>query len=149
MKVRYLLDTGMMGHFINHRRSVDVRVREANQRGARIGTCMPVVGEWFYVVATRARLTISLESVIGRGNGRSCHVNTKRRIVRSPMTNGLLPEEDSDIRQDIATVIADAERWLDMPNDQLGGAKPRDLIGTHREQIVRDLVRAIKHGMPT
>ncbi|MBM4095106.1 MAG: type II toxin-antitoxin system VapC family toxin [Planctomycetes bacterium] len=40
---RYLLDTGMMGHFIDHRRGVDQRVREARQRGARIGTCMPVV----------------------------------------------------------------------------------------------------------
>ena len=50
MKVRYLLDTGMMGHFINHRRGVDVRVREASGRGARIGTCMPVVGELFFGV---------------------------------------------------------------------------------------------------
>ena len=50
MKERYLLDTGMMGHFINHRRGVDVRIREANQRGARIATCMPVVGELFFGV---------------------------------------------------------------------------------------------------
>jgi tRNA(fMet)-specific endonuclease VapC len=48
MKVRYLLDTGTMGDFIDHRRGVDVRVREARQRGARIGTCMPVVGELFF-----------------------------------------------------------------------------------------------------
>jgi hypothetical protein len=34
MKVRYLLDTGMMGHFINRRRGVDVRVREIHLRGA-------------------------------------------------------------------------------------------------------------------
>ncbi len=50
MKVRYLLDTGIMGHFINHRCGVDGRVRDAHQRGARIGTCMPVVGELFFGV---------------------------------------------------------------------------------------------------
>ncbi len=48
MKPRYLLDTGMMGDFIDHRRGVDSRVREARQQGARIGTCMPVVGELFF-----------------------------------------------------------------------------------------------------
>jgi hypothetical protein len=36
---RYLLDTGIMSDFINHRKGVDVKVREARQRGARIGTC--------------------------------------------------------------------------------------------------------------
>ena len=44
---RYLLDTGIMGHFINHRHGVDGRVRDARRQGARIGTCMPVVGELF------------------------------------------------------------------------------------------------------
>ncbi len=47
---RYLLDTGIMGDFINHRRGVDAEVREARRRGARIGTCMPVVGELFFGV---------------------------------------------------------------------------------------------------
>jgi tRNA(fMet)-specific endonuclease VapC len=45
---RYLLDTGIMGDFINRRRGVDIKVREARQRGARIGTCLPVVGELFF-----------------------------------------------------------------------------------------------------
>ena len=44
---RYLLDTNMMGHFINHRRGVDQRARKARQNGARLGTCIPVVGELF------------------------------------------------------------------------------------------------------
>ena len=48
MTDRYLLDTGTMGDFINHRQGVDVHVRAARQRGARIGTCMPVVGELFF-----------------------------------------------------------------------------------------------------
>ena len=44
---RYLLDTGIMSDFINHRSGVDVRVRQAKQQGIRIRTCMPVVGELF------------------------------------------------------------------------------------------------------
>jgi hypothetical protein len=73
----------------------------------------------------------------------------RRRPVFSPKSNGLLPDEPSDIRQDIATVVADPAKWLNTPNDQLGGEKPGDLLDTHREQFVRDLVRAMKHGMPT
>ncbi len=45
---RYLLDSGARGDFIDHRRGVDVKVREARQRGSRIDTCMPVVAELFY-----------------------------------------------------------------------------------------------------
>jgi uncharacterized protein (DUF2384 family) len=63
--------------------------------------------------------------------------------------NGLLPGEKANIRQEIKTLIAEPAKWLDMPNDQLGGLKPRDLIGTDREQLLRDLLRAIKYGMPT
>ncbi|MCL4203841.1 MAG: hypothetical protein KJ000_15170 [Pirellulaceae bacterium] len=37
---RYLLDTGTMGHFVNHRRGVDQRVAEARQLGFRIGACL-------------------------------------------------------------------------------------------------------------
>ena len=47
---RYLLDTGIMGDFINRRRGVAERVDEARTRGDRVGTCWPVVGElWFGV----------------------------------------------------------------------------------------------------
>jgi tRNA(fMet)-specific endonuclease VapC len=52
---RYLLDTGIMGHFINRRRGVDVRVEEVRRRGDRIGTCLPVVGELFAGVETVPR----------------------------------------------------------------------------------------------
>jgi tRNA(fMet)-specific endonuclease VapC len=51
---RYLLDTGIMGDFINHRRGVDGRVRKARRQGARIGTCLPVVGELFFGVEASA-----------------------------------------------------------------------------------------------
>jgi tRNA(fMet)-specific endonuclease VapC len=68
---RYLLDTGVMGDFINHRKNVDVKVREMRQSGARIGTCLPVVGELFFGVeasATReanlARLKRALSQIV-------------------------------------------------------------------------------------
>jgi uncharacterized protein (DUF2384 family) len=63
--------------------------------------------------------------------------------------NGLLPGEKEDIHQEIKTLIAEPATWLDTPNDQLGGQKPRDLIGTAREAVLRDLLRAIKYGLPT
>ena len=44
---RYLLDTGIMGDFINRRHGVDVFVRRISQNGSLIGTCYPVVGELF------------------------------------------------------------------------------------------------------
>ena len=46
--IRYLLDTNLMGDFIDHRRGIPERVREAQRGGGRIGTCMPVVAELFY-----------------------------------------------------------------------------------------------------
>ena len=47
---RYLLDTNAMGDFIDHRRGVDERARDARMRGAAIGTCMPVAAELFFGV---------------------------------------------------------------------------------------------------
>lgn len=45
-----------------------------------------------------------------------------------------------------------AESWLDTANSQLGGNKPRDLVSSGdaaKQQLVRDLLRGIKHGMMT
>jgi tRNA(fMet)-specific endonuclease VapC len=47
---RFLLDTGIMGDVGDRRRRVPERMREAQQAGGRIGTCMPVVAELFYGV---------------------------------------------------------------------------------------------------
>jgi tRNA(fMet)-specific endonuclease VapC len=58
---RYLLDTGIIGDFINHRKGVDIKVREARQRGARIGTCLPVAGELFFGVEASASREKNLE----------------------------------------------------------------------------------------
>jgi tRNA(fMet)-specific endonuclease VapC len=45
---RYLLDTCAMGDFVNRRRGVHERARAARVEGARLGTCMPVLGELFF-----------------------------------------------------------------------------------------------------
>lgn len=67
---RYLLDTNAMGDFIDHRRGVDGRVRDARLRGDVIGTCLPVVAELFFGVefsasrdVNRPRLVRSLSRV--------------------------------------------------------------------------------------
>jgi len=44
-------------------------------------------------------------------------------------------------------LLLNADEWLDAPNDQLGGARPWDLIGTDQEPLLRNLVRAAKHGV--
>jgi Protein of unknown function (DUF2384) len=59
------------------------------------------------------------------------------------------PDLDSDLRALISEVVDKPDKWLDTPNDQLGGKKPSELIGTNREGAIRDLARAIKIGMPT
>lgn len=51
---RYLLDTNMMGHFINRRKGVDRRARQARERGAVLGTCLPVICELFFGVENSA-----------------------------------------------------------------------------------------------
>lgn len=43
-------------------------------------------------------------------------------------------------------LLAEPDKWLDTRNDQLGGQKPRDLIDTPKEPVLRNLLEAIKYG---
>jgi hypothetical protein len=52
-----------------------------------------------------------------------------------------------DLLRELSTVVQDPDDWLDRENDQLGGQKPGDLIAAGKEDLVRDLIEAIKHGM--
>ena len=45
---RYLLDTCAMGDLVNRRKGVHERARAARLAGARLGTCIPVLGELFF-----------------------------------------------------------------------------------------------------
>jgi uncharacterized protein (DUF2384 family) len=76
-------------------------------------------------------------------------MSTRRKRPHSDSSNNLFPDEDADIQKDVATLVEEPSKWLDTPHARLGGAKPKDLIGTDQEQILRDLSRAIKYGIPT
>ncbi len=45
---RYILDTNAVNALINHLHGVDLRAQRARRSGAKVGTCGPVVGEFFY-----------------------------------------------------------------------------------------------------
>jgi tRNA(fMet)-specific endonuclease VapC len=47
---RFLLDTGIAGHYIAHRRGVFEKAREEVARGNRVGIGMPVLAELWYGV---------------------------------------------------------------------------------------------------
>ena len=53
-----------------------------------------------------------------------------------------LPSIESMVRD----LLAEPDKWLDTENDQLGGEKPRKLVGTSREPVLRNLLEAIKYG---
>jgi uncharacterized protein (DUF2384 family) len=57
------------------------------------------------------------------------------------------PDETTDLQKLIDEVVPDPETWKQTPNPVLGGQRPLDLLGSPQEQILRDLLRAAKHGM--
>jgi hypothetical protein len=59
----------------------------------------------------------------------------KPRSVSSPSIEDLVRE-----------LIDEPDKWLDTKNDQLGGEKPRNLVGTSKEPVLRNLLEAVKHG---
>ena len=59
----------------------------------------------------------------------------------------LFADESADLHHEVARIVADPDVWLHTPNTHLGGESPINLIGTPEEQRLRDLLRAIKHGM--
>jgi hypothetical protein len=62
----------------------------------------------------------------------------------------LLEGEKADIHEELKTIFREPDRWLNEPNDQLGGIPPKHFLGSpDTEKPLRDLLRAIKHGMAT
>jgi tRNA(fMet)-specific endonuclease VapC len=47
---RYLLDTGIAGHFVYRRKGVFERAERKSKRGDHIGICVPVLGELYFGV---------------------------------------------------------------------------------------------------
>jgi tRNA(fMet)-specific endonuclease VapC len=74
---RYLLDTNAMGDFINRRHGVDERAREARKAGARLGTCIPVLGELFFGVEYSQSRDRNLERLKRALTGLACWPYTR------------------------------------------------------------------------
>jgi len=64
-------------------------------------------------------------------------------------TTDISPDTTSDLLKDIEDIFADPQAWLNMPNLRLAGQKPIDLIGTPDEELVRNIIVSIKHGLYT
>jgi len=71
----------------------------------------------------------------------------KQPVISMP--NNSLPGEVPDIRKEVADLVADPSEWINTSNSRLEGKRPGDLIGTDHEKLLRDLLRAIRYGMPT
>ena len=60
-----------------------------------------------------------------------------------------LKDESRDVLDDVRKYWGSAaDEWLDSPNGWFDGRKPRELIGTADEEAVRNLIRAIRTGIP-
>lgn len=59
----------------------------------------------------------------------------------------LFTDESADLKHEVAQIIAEPDVWLHTPHAHLGGESPINLLGTPAESRLRDLLRAIKHGM--
>jgi hypothetical protein len=70
-------------------------------------------------------------------NPEMSHPNSPRDLIPEDLLLG-----------DIADIVLYPEAWLDMPNDQLGGRPPKELLeGGEGQMLLHNLVQAVKHGM--
>lgn len=82
---------------------------------------------------------------------------TEGSKVRSPAAKPGRPRRFSaaDVRrferrrllEDIRAIFAEPDIWLDTPNPRTAGETPREAIEGGNEQLVLDVIEAIKHGM--
>lgn len=56
------------------------------------------------------------------------------------------PDETAPVEQLLRAVVPDPDDWRVAPNPRLGGRTPDSFIGQPDEPVLRDLLRAIKHG---
>lgn len=57
------------------------------------------------------------------------------------------PDETADLEKLMDEVVPDSQTWKQTPNPLLGGRRPIDLLNSPQEQVLRDMLRAAKHGM--
>lgn len=63
-----------------------------------------------------------------------------------PLTTTGDPDETRDIESLLREVVPDPDVWMAAANPNLGGRTPASFIGHPDEPILRDLLRAVKHG---
>jgi len=68
-------------------------------------------------------------------------------IRQKPQATVHDPDETVDLHRLIEEVVPDPPSWTNTPNPVLDGKRPVDLIGTRQEPMLRDMLRAAKHGM--
>ena len=75
-----------------------------------------------------------------------------RRAGSSESERRRLKREKDALMKDLRVFFKEEENlqnWLDAPNDQLGGKKPNELLGTAEQRHLVDMVEAAKYGSPT
>jgi hypothetical protein len=78
-------------------------------------------------------------------------MSAKSKPVPAPV--GRDPDLDKDIHELIREVVPaffpdlDLNAWMTTPNPRLGDISPADVIDTPREPLLRNLLRAARHGM--
>lgn len=76
-----------------------------------------------------------------------------RRATRIHRDNeDRLDQEGLTIVKELKQIITNEQalsHWLDQPNEQLGGRKPNDLLGTAEQKSLLQLIQAVKFGLPT
>jgi uncharacterized protein (DUF2384 family) len=74
-----------------------------------------------------------------------------RRAGGSKNEGKRLTRTKSALLKDLRLIFSedDLQKWLDAPNDRLGGRKPAELLDSPEQQRLVDMVEAVKLGLPT
>lgn len=73
--------------------------------------------------------------------------STKRPSTK--VGKGRRPSTEEAIRAELNTIVDKPDLWLDSPNPLFGGRTPGELIGTEDENLLREWIGSVKHGMFT
>lgn len=98
------------------------------------------VGDDFWEVLQKALATGEEEPHVEKTPG------IHPAVAERPFT--LQEGESPDIIEDVKKAFPGyADEWLDTPNPLVGGARPRDVIGTEQEKELRYYLRGIRDGI--
>ncbi len=64
-----------------------------------------------------------------------------------PAVSHIATTQPHDMEREVEEFVANAQEWLDTPNDRFEGRPPRALLHTDEEQRLREILDSIKHGM--